>query len=287
VFLTTATTRARRRRARNITLPALALCAGLFAAGTPLVARAQLARLPQVAVLDLQPPAGVPSGDIWARQATDALVVEMTRTGRFDVIPREQVVRQARDLGLPEPLDAVAVQKLGQALGADYVATGALTRLGKDKDGRAASAGLTVVFTDPRTGAAANGAYVLGTARSGGTVAEAKAPSAAAADDALKLHALSNAAFTAVRELNGYTLPEATVLNSAGPDYVLINGGARSGIRAGQEFLILRGGQQVGRVRITSVSATSAVATVTDPGRGIRPEDKARAVFSFADLLSR
>jgi hypothetical protein len=82
-----------------------------------------------VAVLDFAFPRD-PSGGVLARQATDAVVLEMTRTGRFDVMPRAQVLRRIEELGLPVPLDVIAIRKLGQALGADYVATGARGRLG-------------------------------------------------------------------------------------------------------------------------------------------------------------
>jgi hypothetical protein len=55
-------------------------------------------------------------------------------------------------------------------------------------------------------------------------------------------------------------------------------------MRPGQEFVIFRGPQRVGRVRLTDVTTHYANAVITDPGKGIRPEDRARAVFSLPGL---
>jgi hypothetical protein len=80
--------------------------------------------------------------------------------------------------------------------------------------------------------------------------------------------------------MRNYQLPEGTVLTLRG-DTVQINRGSRDGVTVGQEFVILRGRQRVGRVRVTRISGGDAFAAVTDRGRGIRPEDRARAIFSF------
>ncbi len=62
----------------------------LILAASPRQAHAQLTRIPQVAVIDFGNLSTVQAGGILGRQATDAVVVEMTRTGRFDVTPRTQ-----------------------------------------------------------------------------------------------------------------------------------------------------------------------------------------------------
>ena len=244
-------------------------------------ARAQLARLPQVAVFDFENFAD-PEDRILARQATDALVTELTRSGKWDVIPREQLLRQIDELGVASPLDRIALQKVGQALGADYVATGAVVKLTRE-GAKSASPGrvratLAVALNDVNSGESANGAIETGLSRTPSPREEDLT------DQNRVLSAVENAAFLAARSINNYTLPAATVLISRGQDEVTLNQGSRGGLRPGQEMVIFRGRERVGRVRVTSVESDSAQAIVTDPGKGIRPEDRARVIFSFNDL---
>jgi hypothetical protein len=37
----------------------------------------------------------------------------------------------------------------------------------------------------------------------------------------------------------------------------------------------------VGRIRVTAVGSTDSTAVIVDPGKGIRPEDRARAIFAL------
>lgn len=250
------------------------LIVAAIAAIMPATVHAQLSRVPQVALLDFDD-RGDQTGGILSRQATDAIANEMTRTGRFDVTPRQQVVQQIRELNLPEPLDTIALRKLGQALGVDYVATGRIVRRTPDAAGTGkARVTLAIVLTDPSSGDPANGALATG---------EATPPQGASSAQDTLVRATSNAAFLAVEQMNNYQLPEATVLN-ARPGEVLLNRGGRDGVTVGQEFVILRGRERIGRARVISVQSTDATATVTDRGRGIRPEDRARAIFALPEL---
>ena len=259
-----------------VTLAALLLAQLWMAGGAPRAARAQLTRVPQVALLDLYY-AQEPTGGILSRQAGDALAVEMTRQGRYDVTPRAQLVQQVEALGLPVPLDAVAVRRLGQALGVDYVARGHVASVSFLESPRRARATLALVFIDVASGEAANGAFAVGVS----TPSPAGASPADGADQEMVTHALRNAAFRAVEMVSNYQLPEATVLITRDGSEVRLNVGSRGGISPGQEMVIYRGGEWVGRVRVTGVTAHESVAVVTDSGRGIRPEDRARAVFSL------
>ena len=268
-----------RRAAYRIILPLFLLAAAQLLLAAPRAARAQLSRTPQVAVLDFDK-AGDPTGGLLSRQATDAVVVEMTRTGRFDVVPRAQLLQQIDALDLPAPLDEIAMRKLGQALGVEYVATGRILGVVEDRRGGARIT-LAVLMTDVASGVPANGALTVGVADPPST--EAAASDDGGASQATLLRALQNAAFRAVETINRYQLPQATVL-AIRDDTVRLNQGSRGGVRVGQEFVIFRGGQRVGHVRVTEVSASDSSARVTDLGRGIRPEDRARAVFTLPAL---
>lgn len=240
--------------------------AALFITGLSMLivapsAHAQLERIPQVAVLDFSDPAH-PGGDIVSRQAGDALVVEMTRSGRWDIVPRAQMAQQLQEQGVAGPLDLIAIRKMGTGLGVDFVATGTIASLSRDAATGRFQARVAVLLIDVASGEGANGAVASGTA-------------------ATETEALQNAAYNAVDQINNYQLPQATVLNTRGTDSVLLNQGGRGGVQVGQEYVILRRGARVGRVRITSVGSDDSTADIIDIGRGIRPEDKARAVFSL------
>lgn len=246
----------------------------LVFAGAPRPARAQLSRVPPVAVLDFGNRTNEPGGVIRARSATDAVVVEMTRTGRFDVTPRTQLNTQLQESGLTPPLDLVGVRRLGQALGVDFVATGDITRVTVGGTPRRAQVTLSVRLIDVVSGELANGAIESGLS-----------PEPPAGfqpdDDTLINQALTNAAFNAVQRINNYTLPEATILNTRGQTEVLLNRGSRDGITSGLEMIVIRGSERVGRIRVSTVNSTDSTASITDTGKGIRPEDRARAIFAL------
>src|SRR5687768_15185771 len=91
--------------------------------------QAQPKRAPIVAALEFSVVPLSSSPAILGRTATDAVVLEMTRTGRFDSVPRADLDKQVRDSDLSLPLRSNDVQRLGQALGADYVAYGEITEI--------------------------------------------------------------------------------------------------------------------------------------------------------------
>jgi hypothetical protein len=98
-------------------------------------------------------------------------------------------------------------------------------------------------------------------------------------DDTLVQEAIRNAAFEAVRIINNYTIPEATILSTRAGKEVLLNRGIRGGLQPGMEMIVVRRGEEVGRIRVTQVSDSDAVGEIIDFGRGIQSEDRARAIF--------
>lgn len=255
------------RLRRGFLLVALLLVAA-FAA----VVQAQVKRVPLVAMLEVSVVPLSSSPAILGRAATDALVLEMTRTGRFDSVPRAQLEKQITDSDFSVPLTGNDVQRLGQALGADYVAYGEITEIVFTEKPRRARVTLSVRITDSQTGELANGAIQVGTSSPKTNLTE---------DDTLIQQAISDAAFSAVRTLNNYRPVEATVLMAQGGTEVSLNAGSRDGIRRGQEMVLLRSSRYVGRIRVSSVGGTDSRALIIEGGNGIRPEDRARAIFKM------
>lgn len=269
----------------NIYQRLLAIAAGIvLLAGFSGPAHAQLTRTPLVAVLDFSIPESS-IGSILARQATDAVVLEMQRTSSFEPLPRRQVQEIQRELDLNAPQSQSDYQRIGRALGVEYIAVGRLNELVLRENPRRYQATISVLLMDVVTGEYSNGAIATGVAR----FPESTANQASAGtwdEQNLWGNALSDAAFDVVATMNSFQLPHATVLNTTS-DRVLLNGGVRNGIRPGQEFIIQRQGHRVGRVRVTSASAQDAWATILDSGRGIQPQDRAIAVVDPGNLPQR
>ncbi|MBC8102272.1 MAG: hypothetical protein H7Z41_06770 [Cytophagales bacterium] len=251
---------------------ALVLPLLVFGPAQQKAARAQVSRLPAVAALEFGVLPTVRTSGILGRQATDAVVIEMTRTGRFDVTPRQQLNQQLSDLGLTLPLNNNGIQKLGNALGVDRVLSGDITDVSVSGSPKRAKVTVSVRLTDVITGELANGAIASG-------FSPPPPPGADTDDETLINQALSDAAFNAVKTINNYTLPTATILLSG--NEVRLNRGERDGLTTGQEMIVVRGSERVGKISISSVAATDSVATVIDRGKGIRPEDQAVAIFKL------
>ncbi|MES2461834.1 MAG: hypothetical protein V4671_14715 [Armatimonadota bacterium] len=240
--------------------------------------QAQVKRVPTVAMLEFSVVPLSSSPAILGRAATDAVVLEMTRTGRFDSIPRAQMEQQIKASDLTLPLSPNEVQRLGQAIGSDYVAYGEITEISFTENPRRARVTLAVRLTDIQTGELANGAIQIGSS---------SVKTKAIDEDTLIQQAITDAAFSVVREMNNYKPAEATVLLVRGGAEVNLNQGSRDGISRGQEMVVMRGGRYVGRIRVSSVGDTDSRAEVREGGNGIRPEDRARAIFKMPKAPKR
>jgi hypothetical protein len=233
-------------------------------------AYAQLVQLPRVAVLDFENKSGFGGASI-ARAATDAVAGEYQKSRKFEVLARGEIEQQLRDLDLSTPLDKTGFLRLGRALQTESLITGevnAVTFVGNPKQAQVV---LTVRVIDIASGEPINGAVATGFSN--------RRPGFTGDDDTLVQEAIRNAAFEAVRIINNYTIPEATILTTRAGREVLLTRGIRGGLQPGMEMIVVRRGEEVGRIRVTQVSDSDAVGEIIDFGRGIQSEDRARAIF--------
>lgn len=238
-------------------------------------ARAQLMPTYSVGVVEFVNESGV-QGDLLARLATDAVVVEMSKSNRYDVgTTRTQIKKEMEELDLRPPLDKVGLVRLGERLSVDAMLEGAVKSVQLSGSGptRRASVTLVVQMVDQASGEIINGAVQTGmsSARVGYT----------ADDDSLITESVNNAAFLAVKTMVDYIIPEATVMLNIGASEVMLNKGMRDGMRAGMRMIVLRQREIIGYIEVRSVSATDCKAKVLKSMRGIQPEDKARAIFDM------
>ncbi|MFM7320465.1 MAG: hypothetical protein ACKO5K_02935 [Armatimonadota bacterium] len=250
----------------------------LLVLANPRPSQAQVTALPSVAILDFGSYPGVRVGNVQTRNATDAVWLEMNRAGGYDIAPRATVNEELNKLDLTGAPDRSSLQRIGQSLGVKYILSGDITDIRFLDAPRRAKATISLRLTDVASGEFVNGAIQAGLSPipSAGTQPD---------DETLVSQAITAAAFSAVKTVREYTLPEATILTNRGNTEVRLNRGGRDGIAPGLEMIVVRGTEKVGRVRITSVQATSSEAQVLDAGKGIRPQDKAIAVFSLPGLV--
>lgn len=249
-------------------------------APTPFVrpAGAQLMPTYSVGVVDFMNESGV-QGELLSRLATDAVVVEMSKTNRYDVsITRSMIKSEMEKLDLHPPLTKLGLVRLGESLQADAMLEGSIKSVQLSGSGvtRRASVTLVVQMIDQASGEIINGAVQTGTssARVGYT------PD----DDSLITEAINNAAFLVVKTMVDYIVPEATVMMNIGSDQVMLNKGARDGLKPGMKMIVLRQKEIIGYIELRDVSPSDAKAKITKSMRGIQSEDKVRAIYDMPTI---
>lgn len=246
--------------------------------GTP--AHAQLMPQYAVAVTDIINQSGV-YGDMLARQATDAIVVEMSKTSAYNGsigITRKMINDAMGKLDVRPPLDKVNIVRLGEELNADAILEGVIKSVRIEGNGptRRASVSLMVQLVDQASGEVINGAVQTGTSSS--------RVGYSADDEALVTEAVSKAAFQVVKTMVDYVIPVATIQMNIGSDQVMLNRGVRDGIKPGMRMIVIRGREIIGYIEVREVNPTDSVAKVVKSMRGIQPEDKAKAIYEMPAL---
>ena len=248
-------------------LPILALY--IFGA-PPVRAQGLSATQPQWAVLDFANPSGYGGGDV-GRLAADSFVVELAKINRYTVIPRQDVLNGIQSNSLTAPLNLSSILRLGQSLGVNAVVAGEVGSISFSRDRRQAKVTLIVRVIDPRSGFLLNGALAEGYSN--------LRPIPVTDDEQLVNEAFGNAAFNAVRQISKFSLPVATVLIGRDTQSVTLNKGTRDGLYNGLDMLVTRNGVVTGRIRVSDATNNDSNATITDLGSGIRPEDRATAIY--------
>lgn len=250
-------------------------------APTPLMKPACAQVVPiSVGVVDFTNESGV-QGDVLARIATDAVVVEMSKTSMYDVsITRTMMKSKMEELGIHAPLNRVDMIRLGEGLSTDAMLEGVIKSVQITGSGsnRRASVTLVMQMIDQASGEIINGAVQTGTSnmRVGFT----------ADDNTLINDAINSAAFLAVKTMTGYVIPEATIMMQVGEGEVMLNKGIRDGIKAGMRMIVLREKDVIGYIEVREVNASDSQAKVIKSMKGIHPEDKCRAIFEMPTVVS-
>jgi len=246
-------------------------------------AHAQIGGPLTVYVLDFNNETTV-GGQLLGRVAAAQMSLQLTESANWDVVPDAQVQKRIQDLNLKPPFDRIARAQIAQGIDADAVVYGKIKEVRvSGGPNPQAFVHVNVIVEDITTGSLINGAMVegLSTPRMGFT----------GDSDILIEEALGKAAFRARERMDRFRLPEGTVLNTTvvgtvdNPELdALINIGARQGVRRGMEMIVTRQKQPVGTLKVTSVDSDISTGRVTSNQQGVKPEDRVRAIFSFADF---
>ncbi|RZL70658.1 MAG: hypothetical protein EOP29_22965 [Rhodococcus sp. (in: high G+C Gram-positive bacteria)] len=238
-------------------------------------ASAQVATLPVWAVVEFanRKSAGTPFG----KNAAAAVITELAKTGRYELVPQENIQRAIEAIGVETPPKGQTnLLRLGQEVRANTLVQGEIVdytvkTVNGNKQGLVS---MLVVLYDVASGLPVNGVAVGGqsTERASNT-----------ADDVLITDAIVQAANKAVRELQMKTLPQATVQNTTTYG-AFINQGDRSGFKPNMPVIVTRGRQQVATARVTEVEPDSAQIRIERGNQGIQPGDKVRAIFDIPTI---
>jgi len=243
----------------------------------PVPASAQLVEIMSVGLADFVNKSGV-LGDALSRLASGAVYIELNKSKRFDVTSDSTMKTFMSDLGMKSPLSRTDLLRLGAELETDAMMEGEIASVVTTKDPARVSVTLVLRMIDVASGELINGATVVGNSspRVGDT-----------ADlDTLVTEAVNNAAYLAVKNMVEYIIPEATVQNSMGVNDLMLNKGTREGIRKGMRMVVLRekqgGGKEVvGRILVREAFPNDAIASVIIAPKGVKAEDKVRAIFEM------
>jgi len=248
----------------------------------PPPARAQRST-PSVYVLDFNNKTKV-GGALLGRVGAAQMSLQLSESQNWDVVPDAQVQRRIQEQGLKQPFDRVNRVTIATGVDATAVVYGSITEARvTGAPAPQAYVSVQVLVEDVSTGVLINGAIADG-------VSTPRMGFSGDADVLLE-EALGKAAFKAREFMDRFRLPEGTVLNTTvigeGNDLdleALINIGARQGVRKGMEMIVTRQREVVGRARVVAVDSDISTARVTTNTQGVRPEDRVRAIFNFADF---
>lgn len=245
-------------------------------------ARAQAAPI-DVFVLDFNNKTNL-GGALLGKVGAAQVSLQLSESVTWSVIPDAQVQRRIQELNLRPPYDRVNRVQIADGVDAQGIVYGNITQA-RVTGGNTPQAyvRLEVVVEDRKTGVLMNGAMVegLSTPRMGYT----------GDADILLEEAMGKAAFKAREFMDRFRLPEGTVLNTTvvgsleNPQLdALVNFGSRQGVRRGMEIIVTRQRELVGRAKVVQVDSDISTARVIENIQGVKPEDRVRAVFNFADF---
>ena len=258
----------------------ISACAIMIAALGTMSRAEAVQKVDTVIVLDFDNKSGA-VGDPFVRLATDAVAVELAATSRYEVLRRDEVNKQIKELGLRPPLSWISQRKLAQALGATIIVDGTLEFIKDDLKAkpRTLSVGLTVRLTDVSSGELISGAAQIGSAKAGPGASDTHG---------LITEAISSLGTSIPRLALSQPAPDGIVMSSDSFGRArirMINRGATHGVKKGMKFMVLRDGARIGTAEAINVFPQHSEVRILEGDQLIRTEDRIRAIGRIVGSL--
>lgn len=217
---------------------------------------------------------------ILPRAAEDAVAVELKKRRVYDVVSRREVEKAATGRALREPYSPEDFVELAKDVGANLIVSGELREVNASTRGgeMEVEVGLIVRVKDAESGDMLNGAAVR---------ASVVLPAGSKSEGELAIDAVSLAAARAAARIEAYQPITGTIMSSVGNGPIVLNRGVSHGVKPKQEFIVLRGGRRVGRVRAHKPSSSYTELSVLDNSGGIQPQDRVVSLFPEPRLEGR
>ena len=241
-------------------------------------AQAQIQTLPSWAVVDfVNRSPGDKGGFKIGALAADAVANELSKSGRYDVTPREQVARAIQSLNLVTPVtEHTSLMRLATEVSATSLVTGEVVnwQIRPAGNGKQADVIVRAIVRDVASGLPVNGSAQSASSslRPGDTP-----------DEVLLAEAFSLAASKIVGDVSNRSLPRGTVLNTF-ENQAFVNQGSRSGFKVGQQVIVYRGSEQVATARVIQVSYDDSTAEIVRSFKGMKPGDRVQVVFEVPNI---
>lgn len=209
---------------------------------------------------------------IVVQAATDAVATELKKRHVYDVVSRREVDKTAVKLGIRQPYEPANYSQIAKELGATLVVSGDVQEIKSVLRGTEREVEITLVVRvrDAESGDMLNGAAVR---------AAVTAQGGAKSEGELGIDAAALAATRAASQMEAYQPITGTIMNSVGNGPIILNRGVSHGVKAKQEFVVLRGGKRVGRVQARKPSSSYTELNVLDNSGGIQPQDRVVSLF--------
>lgn len=209
--------------------------------------------------------------------AADAVANELSKSGRYDVTPREQVARATQSLNLVTPVtEQTSLMRLATEVSATSLVTGEVVnwQIRPSGNGKQADVIIRTIVRDVASGLPVNGSAQSASSslRPGDTP-----------DEVLLSEAFSLAASKAVSDITNRALPRGTILNTF-ENSAFVNQGSRSGFKVGQQVIVYRGNDQVATARVTEVSYDDSTVEIQRSFKGMKPGDRVQVVFEVPNI---
>lgn len=241
-------------------------------------AEAQIQTLPSWAVVDFVNRSGK-GGDRIGVVAADAVANELSKSGRYDVTPREQIARAIQSLNLVTPVtEQTSLFRLATEVQATALVTGEVVnwQIRPVSNGKQADVIIRSVVRDVASGLPVNGSAQSASS----SVRPGDTP-----DEVLLAEAFGYAATRLVGDIATRSLPRATILNTF-ESTAFINQGTRSGFSPGQQLIVFRGSEQVATAEVTQADYDSSTIHIIRSIKGMKPGDRVQVVFTVPEIQS-